>query len=180
MLWQIFKGTSRKVRLAVSCLFLLALGSIFAISVLLYKSHLDRTHYEKSLLRFSKEMRAYHLSQKDLERHFLESRQQLTDYRKETETALTQLRQERSRLEAQLLESARMLQRRDERSEDLESQLNTATRKILDLERENRAGQRIIRGYMGGVAFLEVVYTFEDKDGRIIRYLKTDSSGEPV
>lgn len=180
MEWQIFQGTSRKVHLAVICLLVLSLGSISVVSVLLFKSHLDRTRYEKSLFRLSKDMQAFHLSQKDLERHFIESRHRLTDYREETEVALAHLRRERSRLEDQLLEATRMRQRREETIKDLESELIRATRRIQDLERANQGGERIIRGNMGGVAFLEVFYTFEDKDGRIIRYSKTDPSGEPV
>ena len=33
---------------------------------------------------------------------------------------------------------------------------------------------------MGGVAFVEVRYTFEDRSGRRIRFLRVDAAGEPV
>lgn len=180
MLWEVYREASWKARLSVFSVFFLMTGSILGAPLLLYKSYLDRLHYEKSLLRLSREMQSDRLSQKELERRLLEAREQLTHYRTETEAALARLREERDRLEAQLKESTQLVEQRDKRVKGVESQLSIATQKIRDLEREQIAGENVIQRYMGGVAFVEVTYTFEDRAGRRIRFLKVDPSGEPV
>lgn len=180
MLREVYREASWKVRLSFFSVLFLIIGSILASPLLLYKSYLDRLHYEKSLLHFSTEMQSDRLSQKELERRLLEAREQLTHYRTETEAALAHLHQERERLETQLNESAHIVERREKRVRDMESQLSIAGRKIRDLEREQGAGESVIQKYMGGVAFVEVTYTFEDNAGRRIRFLRVDSSGEPV
>ncbi|MBI4490021.1 MAG: trypsin-like peptidase domain-containing protein [Deltaproteobacteria bacterium] len=180
MLWEVYREASWKVRVAFFSVFFLMVGSILGSPLLLYKSYLDRLHYERSLLHLSKEMQSDRVSRKELERRLLEAREQLTHYRTETEAALARLRQERERLQAQLKESTQTVGQRDRRIEDVELQLSIATRKISDLEREQEAGENVIQKYMGGVAFVEVTYTFEDGAGRRIRFLRVDSSGEPV
>ncbi|MBI3014955.1 MAG: trypsin-like peptidase domain-containing protein [Candidatus Tectomicrobia bacterium] len=180
MLQEVYREASWKVRVSVFSILFLMIASIVGSPLFLYKSYVDRLHYEKSLLRLSGEMQSDRLSQKELEKRLLEAREQLTHYRTETEAALTRLRQERDRLETQLKDSTDLAEQGDARIRDLESQLSVATRKIHDLEREEKAGESVIQRDMGGVAFLEVVYTFEDQAGRRIRFSRVDSSGEPV
>lgn len=180
MLWEVYREASWKVRLAVFSVFFLMVGSILGSPLLLYKSYLDRGHYEKSLLRLSVEMQSDRLSQKELERRLIEAREQLTHYRTEMAAALARLHQERDRLDIQLRESTRVVEQRDKRIKDVESQLIITTRKIRDLEKEQGAGESLIQGHMGGVAFVEVTYTFEDSVGRKIRFLGVDALGEPV
>lgn len=180
MLLEVYREASWKVRLSFFSVLFLIIGSILGSPLLLYKSYLDRLHYEKSLLRLSGEIQSDRLSQKELERRLLEARGQLTHYRTETEAALARLGQERDRLEAQLKESADFLGKRDKRIKDTELQLSIAARQIRELEREQRAGENIIQRYMGGVALVEVAYTFENDAARQIRFLRVDSSGEPA
>ncbi len=180
ILREVYREASWKVRLSVFSVFFLIIGSVLGSPLLLYKSYLDRLHYEKSLLRLSAEMQSDRLSQKELERHLLEARQQLTHYRTETEGALARLREERERLETQLRESTNIVEQRDKRIKEMESQLNIATRKINDIESEQKTGESVIQRYMGGVAFVEATYAFEDNAGRKIRFLRVDPSGEPA
>lgn len=93
---------------------------------------------------------------------------------------MARLHQERERLATQLKESAYLAEKREKEVGGLEAQLNVAIRKIRNLEREQQAGESVIQKYMGGVAFVEVTYTFEDAAGRRLRFLRVDSSGEPV
>lgn len=179
MLWEVYREASWKVRVSVFSVLFLMIGSILGSPLLLYKSYLDRLHYEKSLLRLSGEIQSDRLTRKELEKRFQEARAQLGHYRTETEAALARLREERERLEAQLAEAAQIVQQRDRGVKDLESQLTIAARKISDLEKEQAAGESVIRRYMGGVAFVQLVYTFEDSAGRRIRFLRVDASGEP-
>jgi S1-C subfamily serine protease len=180
MLWEIYGEASWKVRLSVFSVFFIVMGSILASPLLLYRSYLDRIHYEKSLLRLSSEIQSDRLTREGLERRLQEAREQLTHYRTDTEAVLSRLREERERLETQLKESTRIAELRDKGIKDVESQLSIATRKIRDLEREQGAGENIIQKFMGGVALVEVAYTFEDNAGRQIRFLRVDSSGEPA
>ncbi|MBI4527455.1 MAG: trypsin-like peptidase domain-containing protein [Deltaproteobacteria bacterium] len=180
MLWEVYREASWKVRVAFFSVFFLMAGSILGSPLLLYKSYLDRLYYEKSLLHLSSEIQSDRLTQKELEKRLLEAREQLTHHRTETEAALARLREQREGLETRLKESTSVLERRDKRIKDVESQLNIATRKIRDLEREQEAGESVIQRYMGGVAFVEVAYTFEDSAGRKIRFMRVDASGEPV
>jgi len=154
MLQGIYRDASWKVRVSVVSIFFLMIGSIVGSPLLLYKSYLDRLHYEKSLLGLSAEMQSDRLSQTGLEKRLLEAREQLTHYRTETEAALTRLRQERDRLETQLQDPTDIAERGDARIRDLESKLSVATREIHDLEREERAGESVLQRDMGGVAFL--------------------------
>lgn len=180
MLREVYREASWKVRLSFfSVLFLMA-GSIFLSPLLLYRSYLDRLHYEKSMLRLSGEMQTDRLTRKELERHLQKAQEQMTGYRTETDAALARLRQERERLEARLKESSRIVESGGKRVRDLESQLAVASRKIRDLERGQQAGERVIHRFMGGVALVEVAYTFEDRAGRRIRFLSVDASGEPA
>lgn len=180
MLREVYREASWKVRVAVfSVLFMMA-ASLLASPALLYKSYLDRLHYEKSLLRLSREIQSDRLSQKELERHLVEAREQLAFQRTETEAALIRLREERDRLEVQLKGPAQIAERRDKTIKDLESQLSITAQRIQDLQREQGAGESIIQRHRGGVAFVELAYAFEDSAGRRIRFLNVDASGEPV
>lgn len=180
MLWEVYREASWRVRLSVFSVFFLMAASILGTPLLLYKSYLDRIYYEKSLLRISGQMQSDRLSQKDLEKHLLKAREELAQHRTGTEAALARLHQERDRFAEQLKESAQTVEQRDKRIRDMQSHLSTATRKIVDLEREQSAGESVIQRYMGGVAFIEVRYAFEDNSGRRIRFLRVDASGEPV
>lgn len=180
MLREVYREASWKVRVLFFSVFFLMVGSILGSPLLLYKSYLDRLHYERSLLRLSREMQSDRLSQTDLERTLLEAQQQFSQYRTETGTALARLREERERLETQLKESSTVLERRDKAIEEIESRLSAAATKIRDLEREQGAGERVIQQYIGGVAFVESAYALEDKTGRRVRFLGIDSSGEPL
>jgi hypothetical protein len=94
--------------------------------------------------------------------------------------------EERRRLEGQITEART---REDELNQKLreaqsaEAQLVradlAATReRLLTLEAERAAGERIIRDYGGGVALIQGSYGFYDNDGRGLR-LSLDESGEP-
>jgi serine protease Do len=83
-------------------------------------------------------------------------------------------------LERRLAEAKEEMERRGKRMDEVESRLSAATRKVEELERERRTGESAIRKYLGGVAFVEIAYTFEDRKGQRIRFEKVDSSGEPV
>ncbi len=180
MVREVYRGASWQIRIAFFSVFFLMVGSIFGSPLLLYKSYLDRLHYERSLLRLSRDMQSDRLSQKELERRLQVAREQLTHHRTETEAAVARLRQERERLEGQLREATQNVEQRDKRIKDVESQLSIATRQLGNLEKEQTAGERVIQRSMGGVAFIEVAYTFEDNAGRKIRFLKADASGEPA
>lgn len=180
MLWEVYREASWKVRVVFFSVFFLMAGSVLGSPLLLYKAYLDRLHYERSLLRLSREIQSDRLSRNDLERLLSEARQHFTQRRTETGAALARLGEERERLEAQLKESNSIVERRDKAVKDLESRLNAATQKIRDLEGEQKAGESVIRRYMGGVAFVEATYILEDKTGRKVRFLGIDSSGEPL
>lgn len=180
LLREVYREASWKVRLTVFSLFSLIVVSILGSPLLLYKFHLDRIRYEKSLLRLSAELQSGRVSQQALERHLTEAKEQLTHYRSQTEAGLARLRQERERLETELQEAAQVGEGREKRMRDVEIQLSLATRNIRDLEKVQAAGEGVIRRYTRGVAFIEVAYTFEDSSGRRIRFARVDSSGEPV
>lgn len=76
MLRQVYREASWKVRVAFFSVFFLMVGSILGSPLLLYKSYLDRLHYETSLLHISKEIQSDRVSRKELERRLLEAREQ--------------------------------------------------------------------------------------------------------
>lgn len=162
----------------ILCCFSLVAVVVFAY--FLYRSHRDRLRTERSLLRLSQELQSDRLSQHELERRVAEAREELGRYRSETEAAFARLKEQRENLQKELRESARSLEQRSQRIAEVEGRLAAATRKIRELERERRVGERVIQNVMAGVAFLEVTYTFEDQKGRRIRFESVDASGNPV
>ena len=152
-------------------------GLVSAIALVLYKSHQDRLHYEKSLHHLSGEIETVLVSQKELEKQLTESREQASSYRQRTKASLQQLREERERLNAQIRESKRISQQRDKDLTEIEARLAAAHRRIRSLESADAAGERIIRKYAGGVAFIETIYTFEDDKGRKLRFANLQATG---
>ncbi len=169
------RGSWRR-RLGLFSLFLLLAG----IPFLVYRSYVDRRHYERSLLRLSRELQTDRLSQRELEREVAGARSELSRYRTETEAALARLQEEKQRLQEQVVEAAQLLEQRGQRIGEVESQLAVATRKIQEIESGREVAQQVIGKYLPGVAYVEVAYTFEDGKGRKIRFEKVDFSGEPV
>ena len=153
---------------------------LIVLSWLAYRAHTERLRYERSLLRLSQELQSDRLSQKELERSLAEARSELNRYRTETEAAFARLEEERRHLRERLESSARILERKDQRVREIQSRLAIATQKIRELERERWGGEAVIKRFTGGVAYVEVAYTFEDRKGRRIRFEKVDSRGEPV
>lgn len=180
MFRRLLQRGSWKRRLGLFSLFLLLAGVMVGIPFLVYRSYLDRRHYERSLLRFSRELQTDRLSQRELEREVAEARKELSRHRTETEAALARLQEEKQRLQKQLLEAARLLEQRGKRIGEVESQLAVATRKIQEIESGREVAQQVIGKYLPGVAYVEVAYTFEDGKRRRIRFEKVDFSGEPV
>jgi len=127
-----------------------------AVGIVLYKSHQDRIHYQSSLHRLSGEIETVLLSQKELANQLAESEEQSAGYRQRTDALLQRLREERERLAAQVKESQALFHRRSKDIAAIESQLNLARRQIRSLESADAAGERIIRRYHGGVAFIDL------------------------
>jgi len=151
-----------------------------AVGIVLYKSHQDRIHYQSSLHRLSGEIETVLLSQKELAKQLAESEEQSAGYRQRTDALLQRLREERERLAAQVKESQALFHRRSKDIAAIESQLNLARRQIRSLESADAAGERIIRRYHGGVAFIEVTYAFEDAKGRKLRFADLHSTAAPA
>jgi S1-C subfamily serine protease len=86
---------------------------------------------------------------------------------------LDELRQREEALYAQLRESAAA------EAGALRSELQTTRARLLTLETERAAGERIVREYGPGVCLIQGAYVFQDGEGRPLRY-RLDESGSAL
>lgn len=157
--------TSRLFRVSVAVL--LALGAV----ALLYSQGQAR-RLRQDVKRLREAVATANEEQRQFLERIEEERRRGTDERRRLEGEITEARRREEELNAKLREtqSAEALAVRDD--------LKLTRKRLLALESERAAGERIIRDYGGGVGLVQGSYGWYDADGRALRVSLGDD-GEP-
>jgi S1-C subfamily serine protease len=111
---------------------------------------------------------------RDFQQRVEEERRRAVASRESLESRIEDSRRREEDLRRRLGEAARGGEART-----LQGELEHVRSRLLTLEGERAAGERIIRRYGGGVCLIQGAYAFYDGQGRPLRY-RVDKSGEKV
>ena len=107
----------------------------------------------------------------DLQRRSDEQRRKADGARETLERRLDEARAREEELRGRMGESSAG------EMQALKDELGATRQRIVSLEDERAAGERIIKSYGGGVALLQGAYEFYDAEGRPLRYAAEDEGG---
>jgi hypothetical protein len=148
-------------------------GMVIAGAIAIGWSHLQSRKLQAELTRLRETLRVQSEEQLRFQARVDQEREKSEANRRALEEEIEESRSRADRLQRQLAGAA------SDEVLAVRGELAKTRDRLVTLESDRRAGERIIREYGGGVCLIQGSYAFYDGDGRGLRY-QLDETGKPL
>lgn len=158
--------TSRAFRVAIAV-------ALTASALVLSWSQWQARRLEHEVRRLNDAMRAADAERRSFDERIEEERRRADHLRQTLETRIEDYRRREEELDRELTEAS------DGEVRSLREELSVTRTRLVTLEGERAAGERIIREYGAGVCLIQGSYAFYDEEGKPLRY-RVDENGKAI